>query len=1179
MYGSSRSVSKLDAVGSNNGNGTASPGRSPRLPRSPRTAHRRNGSGLGTSGKTLSMENIQSLNAAYAMGGPVYFADSTEDPITLGSLGSGLNPAVPKSTMTLGRAGARLSYGVRSAFVGCGPTINSGGGVPAEVVSSDAIAFGGELQNQPTQPSTVPHSTRQVRDGAMTDLQSQLREVLRENELLRRDLDAKESKLSSSMNSIKTFWSPELKKERALRKDEATKMTVWKEQYRVVQEETQHLQCTIQAMQDELRIQRDLNQLFQSDYSESGRFGTQAVSPQEMTEENFLRLHGEFERQVKELFLLRKTVEEMELRIDTQKHTLNARDESIKKLLEMLQRKGLSSRATEEDHERTRRLADAEMTIHQLEGLLEQKDKDMLLLRQELHRRYEAAPESTKTKALQTVIEMKDAKISSLERAMRELEEDVNTLKSNGALSCEEREEEIKQMEVYRSHSKFMKNKVDQLKEELGQSQSEKEELRERANELQRQSATDQLKQDLNRKDSELLALRTKLDTLNNQFSDSKQHVDVLKESLTAKEQRAAILQTEVDALRIRQEEKEALLSKKSQQISEISDEKSTQSGEISDLKDMLDVKERKVVVLQKKIENLQDQLKDKDKQLTGLKGRVKSLQTDTSNTDTALGTLEEALSEKERIIERLKEQREKEEREKGDEVESAKKELKELREKVSQMQADLADREASLLDLKEKASSLASSALKKDNRLKSMEIVLEQKKEECVKVENQLKKAQSAAVESAASAELAQRISCLEEEVSRHKGDAGKAQVEVERLLEILREMENEKNDKEKKIHELERRPSASHLWRSPQAPPPAASQQPMGGLVWDYLGTLASRQTKDQSKKVSNLKHKEQMEKSKNAQLMEEAKKREDNINESSQQIKDSIRSKEERIEELEEALRESVQITTERELVLAQEEQARTQSEKQVEDLLLAMEKVKQELEVMKAKLSSTQLSLAEKEGHLTALRAERRKHLEEVLEMKQEALLAAISEKDANIALLELSSSKKKKTQEEVAALKREKDGLVHELKQQTQNRMKLMADNYEDEHLKASFPNAELPNNHKPSPDQILSPLLDLDQNRSKLKLYISHLTSLCQDRDPVILRDFAPPPAYHRADSAESWREQLRALTQEQLEAELALCEREGAELQEYANQVLQQIADRCPDILEQVVSALEDSS
>nr|XP_046235499.1 ELKS/Rab6-interacting/CAST family member 1-like isoform X4 [Scatophagus argus] len=1115
MYGSSRSISKLDVVGSNgNGSVSGSPGRSPRLPRSPRLAHRRNSSsssagGLTGSGKTLSMENIQSLNAAYATGGPMYFSDTVEDPVGIGSLGSGLNPSLPKSTMTLGRAGARVPYGVRAAIIGSSPNINTGGG-GGTAVPSDAIAFGGEMQNQPSQAATVPHSMRQVRDGAMSDLQTQLREVLRENELLRRELEAKESKLSSSMNSIKTFWSPELKKERALRKDEATKLAVWKEQYRVVQEEAQHFQCTIQALQDEVRIQRDLNQLFQSDYSETGLFGNQPITPQEMTEENFLRLHGEYERQVKELFLLRKTVEEMELRIDTQKHTLTARDESIKKLLEMLQSKGLSSRANEEDHERTRRLADAEMTIHQLEGLLEQKDKEMLQLREELHRRYEAAPESTKTKALQTVIEMKDAKISSLERGMRELEEEVNMLKSNGALSSEEREEEIKQMEVYRSHSKFMKNKMEQAK------------------------------QDLSRKDSELLAFRTKLETLTNQFSDSKQHVDVLKESLTAKEQRAAILQTEVDALRLRLEEKESLLSKKSQQISELTEEKSTQHGEITDLKDMLDVKERKVNVLQKKIENLQDQLRDKEKQLSGLKDRVKSLQTDTSNTDTALGTLEEALAEKERIIDRLKEQREREEREKGEEMESSKKELKELREKVSQLQADLADRETSVLDLKEKASSLASSTLKKDNRLKSLEISLEQKREECVKLENQLKKAQSAAADSQASAELSERISCLEQEVAEHKEEARKAQTEVERLLEILRETENEKNDKEKKIIELE-------------------------------------RQMKDQSKKVANLKHKEQLEKSRNAQLMEDAKKREDNLNESSQQIKDTLRQKEERIEELEEALRESVQITAEREVVLAQEEQARARSEKQVEDLLVAMEKVKQELEVMKAKLSSTQLSLAEKEGHLTALRAERRKHLEEVLEMKQEALLAAISEKDANIALLELSSSKKKKTQEEVAALKREKDSLVHQLKQQTQNRMKLMADNYEDDHPKVSSPNSEQPNNHKPSPDQILSPLLDLNQNRSKLKLYISHLTSLCQERDPIILQDFAPPPAYHRSDSA-SWHTQLHSMTQEQLEAELALCEREGAELQEYANQVLQQIADRCPDILEQVVNALEDS-
>ncbi|XP_033017448.1 ELKS/Rab6-interacting/CAST family member 1 isoform X8 [Lacerta agilis] len=1089
MYGSARSVGKIEPS-------SQSPGRSPRLPRSPRLGHRRTNSTGGSSGsstgggsgKTLSMENIQSLNAAYATSGPMYLSDHEN-----------VGADTPKSTMTLGRSGGRLPYGVRMTAMGSSPNIASSG------VASDTIAFGEHHLPPVSMASTVPHSLRQARDNTIMDLQTQLKEVLRENDLLRKDVEVKESKLSSSMNSIKTFWSPELKKERALRKDEASKITIWKEQYRVVQEENQHMQMTIQALQDELRIQRDLNQLFQQD--SSSRSSEHFVT--ELTEENFQRLHAEHERQAKELFLLRKTLEEMELRIETQKQTLNARDESIKKLLEMLQSKGLSAKATEEDHERTRRLAEAEMHVHHLETLLEQKEKENNLLREEMHRRFENAPDSAKTKALQTVIEMKDSKISSMERGLRDLEEEIQMLKSNGALSTEEREEEMKQMEVYRSHSKFMKNKIGQVKQELS------------------------------RKDTELLALQTKLETLTNQFSDSKQHIDVLKESLTAKEQRAAILQTEVDALRLRLEEKETMLNKKTKQIQEMAEEKGTQAGEIHDLKDMLDVKERKVNVLQKKIENLQEQLRDKEKQMSSLKERVKSLQADTTNTDTALTTLEEALAEKERTIERLKEQRDRDEREKQEEIDNYKKDVKDLKEKVSALQGDLSEKETSLLDLKEHASSLASSGLKKDSRLKTLEIALEQKKEECLKLDSQLKKAHEATLEARASPEMSDRFQQLERDVARYREESSKAQAELDRLLEILKEMENEKNDKDKKIAELE-------------------------------------RQIKDQNKKVANLKHKEQVEKKKSAQMLEEARRREDNLNDSSQQLQDSLHKKDDRIEELEEALRESVQITAEREMVLAQEESARIQSEKQVEELMMAMEKVKQELESMKAKLSSTQQSLAEKETHLTNLRAERRKHLEEVLEMKQEALLAAISEKDANIALLELSSSKKK-TQDEVAALKREKDRLVQQLKQQTQNRMKLMADNYEDDHLKSSSHSNQT--NHKPSPDQVIQPLLDLDQNRSKLKLYIGHLTALCHDRDPLILRGLTPPASYHQDDNRAAWEKELQKMTLEQLHNELEKGERDSAELQEFANAILQQIADHCPDILEQVVNALEESS
>uniref|UniRef100_U3DQD8 ERC protein 2 n=1 Tax=Callithrix jacchus TaxID=9483 RepID=U3DQD8_CALJA len=949
MYGSARTVTNLEG----------SPSRSPRLPRSPRLGHRRTSSGGGGgTGKTLSMENIQSLNAAYATSGPMYLSDHEGVAST----------TYPKGTMTLGRATNRAVYGGRVTAMGSSPNIASAGLSHTDVLSY-TDQHGGLTGSSHHHHHQVPSMLRQVRDSTMLDLQAQLKELQRENDLLRKELDIKDSKLGSSMNSIKTFWSPELKKERVLRKEEAARMSVLKEQMRVSHEENQHLQLTIQALQDELRTQRDLNHLLQQ---ESGNRGAEHFTI-ELTEENFRRLQAEHDRQAKELFLLRKTLEEMELRIETQKQTLNARDESIKKLLEMLQSKGLPSKSLEDDNERTRRMAEAESQVSHLEVILDQKEKENIHLREELHRRSQLQPEPAKTKALQTVIEMKDTKIASLERNIRDLEDEIQMLKANGVLNTEDREEEIKQIEVYKSHSKFMKTKIDQLKQELS------------------------------KKESELLALQTKLETLSNQNSDCKQHIEVLKESLTAKEQRAAILQTEVDALRLRLEEKESFLNKKTKQLQDLTEEKGTLAGEIRDMKDMLEVKERKINVLQKKIENLQEQLRDKDKQLTNLKDRVKSLQTDSSNTDTALATLEEALSEKERIIERLKEQRERDDRERLEEIESFRKENKDLKEKVNALQAELTEKESSLIDLKEHASSLASAGLKRDSKLKSLEIAIEQKKEECSKLEAQLKKAHNIEDDSRMNPEFADRIKQLDKEASYYRDECGKAQAEVDRLLEILKEVENEKNDKDKKIAELE---------------------------------SLTLRHMKDQNKKVANLKHNQQLEKKKNAQLLEEVRRREDSMADNSQHL--------------------------------------------QIEELMNALEKTRQELDATKARLASTQQSLAEKEAHLANLRIERRKQLEEILEMKQEALLAAISEKDANIALLELSASKKKKTQEEVMALKREKDRLVHQLKQQTQNRMKLMADNYDEDHHHYHHhhhhhhhrsPGRSQHSNHRPSPDQ------------------------------------------------------------------------------------------------------------
>uniref|UniRef100_A0AAQ4Q0D5 ELKS/RAB6-interacting/CAST family member 2 n=1 Tax=Gasterosteus aculeatus aculeatus TaxID=481459 RepID=A0AAQ4Q0D5_GASAC len=957
MYGSARAVGHVES----------SPARSPRLPRSPRLGHRRanSGGGGGGGGKTLSMENIQSLNAAYATSGPMYLSDHE---------GVGSTATYPKGTMTLGRATSRAMYGGRVTAMGSSPNIASVGLPHGDLLSYSDLGSLSMLHHHHHHqgvPSALLRQAVRSSGGELLEMQVQLRDMQRENDLLRRELDLKDSKLGSSTNSIKSFWSPELKKERIMRKEEATRTSILKEQMRVTHEEnqmldarrTKHLQMTIQALQDELRTQRDLNHLLQQEGG--NRSASDHYTTIELTEENFRRLQAEHDRQAKELFLLRKTLEEMELRIETQKQTLGARDESIKKLLEMLQSKGLPSGSgrvsEEEEQERARRIAEAEAQLGHLEVILDQKDKENLHLREELHRRNQLHQDPSKTKALQTIIEMKDTKIASLERNIRDLEDEIQMLKANGLLNTEDREEEIKQMEVYKNHSKFMKTKIDQLKQELS------------------------------KKESELLALQTKLETLNNQNSDCKQHIEVLKESLTAKEQRAAILQTEVDALRLRLEEKESFLNKKTKQLQDLTEEKGTLAGEIRDMKDMLEVKERKINVLQKKIENLQEQLRDKDKQLGNLKDRVKSLQTDSSNTDTALATLEEALSEKERIIERLKDQREREDRERLDEVDSYKKENKDLKEKVNSLQIELTEKESSLIDLKEHASSIASSGLKKDSKLKSLEIAIEQKKEECSKLETQLQKQaeqlfshmnnpKAHEVEQHSgprgNPEYVDRVKLLEKDVSYYKDESNKAQTEVERLLDILREVETEKNDKDKKIAELE---------------------------------SLAPRQGgKDLTKKGPNIKLGPQGDKKGLGQDP-----RKDSSMESGHHLK--------------------------------------------LEELMNTLERTRQELDSTKQRLSSTQQSLQERDGHLTNMRQERRKQLEEILEMKQQALLAAISEKDANIALLELSASNKKKTQDEVLSLKRERDKLMHQLKQHTQSRMKLIADNYEDEQYHAHGP--------------------------------------------------------------------------------------------------------------------------
>ena len=115
------------------------------------------------------------------------------------------------------------------------------------------------------------------------------------------------------------------------------------------------------------------------------------------------------------------------------------------------------------------------------------------------------------------------------------------------------------------------------------------------------------------------------------------------------------------------------------------------------------------------------------------------------------------------------------------------------------------------------------------------------------------------------------------------------------------------------------------------------------------------------------------------------------------------------------MEEALRESVAITAEREMAMAEQQDHIKEAERQVGSLHAEADALRRNCAEYRERMDALTKRLEDRDARLAALTKERNKQLEEVFEMKQEAILAAISEKDANIALLEMSTTKKQSYQ--------------------------------------------------------------------------------------------------------------------------------------------------------------------
>ena len=88
-------------------------------------------------------------------------------------------------------------------------------------------------------PAALGRTGDPMREQYVAELNVTNTELQRDLSNLKKELELTNQKLGSSMHSIKTFWSPELKKERALRKEESAKYSLINDQLKLLNSENQ----------------------------------------------------------------------------------------------------------------------------------------------------------------------------------------------------------------------------------------------------------------------------------------------------------------------------------------------------------------------------------------------------------------------------------------------------------------------------------------------------------------------------------------------------------------------------------------------------------------------------------------------------------------------------------------------------------------------------------------------------------------------------------------------------------------------------------------------------------------------------------------------------------------------------------------------------------------------------
>lgn len=207
----------------------------------------------------------------------------------------------------------------------------------------------------------------------------------------------------------------------------------------------------------------------------------------------------------------------------------------------------------------------------------------------------------------------------------------------------------------------------------------------------------EELRNELARREQEMLTMGAKMKALEDQQRDSQRHIRVLKDSLVAKEEQYNLLLPDVEELRRNLAERNKLIDRRTyqqQQQQWSGGKQQPQVGlqELQDMQSLLEMRDKRINELQRKVVQLDNLLTERDEQLNRARVRLESGHHGSSSAggggghpDVALlSHLEDTLGDKEKQIALLRDQRDRIEHELNEERDSHERSIKEYRMKLN---------------------------------------------------------------------------------------------------------------------------------------------------------------------------------------------------------------------------------------------------------------------------------------------------------------------------------------------------------------------------------------------------------------------------------------------------------------------------------------------------------------